>query len=517
MVDAKAPSITEEGKAPTYGNEEEMALFDMLQASFTKFVDEEQHQMAQRIAAYTEQESRELERVRLRALRDRDALWSKIKSYLNERNRKVMHPTALYPASSHNGISNSGNGGHGSGNGRTQRAKRGPKKGTTESHSKKVSSQSPSTNSPFKSSNSQQSTTPSSPSKQLQQQQQQQQHPRSQTPADNMRIETSPSPSPTQRLSPLVLARPQPHQPQVQQQQQQQQSRQHQQTWARSTTPTQRRQISDSVVTVAAAIDKNAVTAAGSGDVFRLDEDDDTDFGYDEDYDEDDDVAGKESCPLKSEKTNISDSDSGSNSSSCSNSGCRDTPMINASAAVRCEKPPYAMDIDDDDDDDVAVEPKKDSGRGMYIGQRPCPPRPQGAGDCHPNISSSLPIPIRGAATRAVGGGSGGGGNGSGSSGGSGGAESLRSKRQYHYTQHQQQKPVVLPQQHLYTRYGIQQRNNVHSRNRGNSKKCPASFSGDGLQVVCDEEDDDRESNDVSSSFKVPLSLNKNTKAFLYI
>ena len=642
MVDAKAPSITEEGKAPTYGNEEEMALFDMLQASFTKFVDEEQHQMAQRIAAYTEQESRELEKTRKRALSDRDALWCKIKAYLNERNHKSNHHSSHNGTNSNIIYSAASSSSSQSGNAFKSSVNRGKKGKKT---LQRMASQSPS-NSNIGSDmgfSGKQTLVVNSPTK----------HYRSQTPEDSMRIEPTPSPPPSQKSSPLFSARKpapplgSPTQSGASQQQQQQQ------IWARSTKPSQytaknskdKVSLNDisEIPTNNNNNNNNSNNGSGDGDdnnenysgggVFKLDDEDDyesdsnvitnADF-YDplinddnvtmeNDDDDEDDI---NTTANNNDNDNNDDDDDlcfigedeiNPKSGGKGNTNPNETPILKAGEKDYGKGTSATMDVetdttntntntnnnndDDDDDDDYEdyaafAMPPNGEFKGMVIGVGGIGAGgagvSSGAGrsrlnnsnirfrkehvygiqgvDGQSQLSSSLPIPIRGnTAFSGFVGITGGSGSGSGSSGSSG-SGSFRYKRQqqqqqqqqhsngsgsvhhqqhhqHHHLQQQQQQQQQQQHQFFYPQYGYQQRsygynnnssssgngnyssssnsssNNNRRRNGNGNRICSTSFSGDGLEVIYDNSDD----NDVSSSFKVPLSLNKNTRAFLYI
>ena len=512
MVDVKAPSITEEGKAPTYGNEEEMTLFDMLQTSFNKFVDDEQHQMAQRIAAYTEQESKELERVRTRALRDRDALWSKIKSYLNERNKKLARPTPTHPQTA-NMITTSSVSMQGT---RNTRSKKG-KKGQSDAHSKKTSSiaQSNTLSAQAQTLQTQMIVVNSPP------QNQQQQHLHSMQ--DTIRVDPSPSPPSSQKSSPLVLAhkvaplRPQPLQ------QQQTQPQQQQGTWSRSSKPSQliqQQQQQQQKQQDTLGVSDNY----GSGsDVFKLEEEYDEDIGQGTTNDGD-------SIEEEGNETSGSFSDN----SSSNQEGDID---IDEEKAGMCSGAAPAMVSDmavDNDNTYTATTGAGAATTGLVQGnnfeiqfRRDRAYNPSNTAYQF-TLSTSLPIPITGNGRAGNGNGSGSGsGNNNNNNNNNSNSNSVRYKRQLQSQQQHQQQQYPYPQHGSasITTNSSQQRGGrknggggagvVVGVGGGHGKCCSTSFSGDGLQILYD--NSNRDDNDVSSSFKVPQSLNKNTRAFLYV
>lgn len=80
MVDADPPPLSE-GQGPPLGDAHAAEIFAALQSSVQRYYEEEQRQMTARIAAYMEQEEKQLERLRSQALRDRDALWHRLRTH----------------------------------------------------------------------------------------------------------------------------------------------------------------------------------------------------------------------------------------------------------------------------------------------------------------------------------------------------------------------------------------------------------------------------------------------------
>lgn len=99
LVDADPPPLSE-GQGPPLGDARAAEVFATLQSEVQRYYEEEQRLMTARIAAYMEQEEKQLERLRTQALRDRDALWHRLRSHAISQLRTASQQQVQMSASS---------------------------------------------------------------------------------------------------------------------------------------------------------------------------------------------------------------------------------------------------------------------------------------------------------------------------------------------------------------------------------------------------------------------------------
>lgn len=88
MVESEAPGLADV-QGPDVADARATETYSQLQRQVQQYYEEEQRQMTARISAYVEQEEKQLEKLRAQALRDRDALWNRVRVHMMQQQRRT--------------------------------------------------------------------------------------------------------------------------------------------------------------------------------------------------------------------------------------------------------------------------------------------------------------------------------------------------------------------------------------------------------------------------------------------